>query len=127
MSVDLKGNVIRVICDYLSNKGFSDFHSQLDEMKDPVKIVQDTSGKIFTPDLTARNKDGKYFFETELEVPVNKDQFVEKCKVFETAALKNNGKLYLIVPIKNFDSILQIVNNNKLENIGIIKIDIGNN
>jgi hypothetical protein len=119
--------VIRVICDYLSDKGFSDFHSHLDEMKDPVKVVQDSSGKIFTPDLTARNKVGKYYFETELGVPENKEHFVEKCRVFETAALKNNGKLYLIVPIENFDSILQIVNNNKLENIGIIKIDIGNN
>jgi hypothetical protein len=127
MNVDLKGNVIRVICDYLAEKGFDDFHSHLDEMKDPAKIVQDSTGKIFTPDLTARNEDGKYIFETELDIPENKEHFIQKCRIFEAAALKNNGKLYLIVPIENFDSILQMVNLNKLENIGIIKIDIGNN
>ncbi|MDZ7743946.1 MAG: hypothetical protein U5Q03_19990 [Bacteroidota bacterium] len=49
---------------------------------------------------------------------------MEKCRVLSEAAEKLNGKLNLVVPVETYDKILQVLNANKLENIGLLQINM---
>lgn len=117
----IKQSILEALIDYLNKKGYKEFRSGLKGMSEPV-IIKSTGGKKFTPDLVALHNDSKYFFEIEIADDIDEDKLIEKCHAFAKAAKENEGKFNLVVPLENYDKVLQIINNNKLENVGIVQI-----
>ncbi len=119
----LKERIIQALRDYLKDKDYDEFRSVLKGMDDPHKIMSNETKKSYTPDLVAIRKGSKYLFEIEIADDPNENELVEKCRVLSTEAEKMEGKLNLVVPVENYGKVLQILNNNKLENIGILQIN----
>jgi hypothetical protein len=111
----------------LKKKGFHDFRADLDNMEQPKKIVEKKTGEIYQPDMTASHKESSYIFEVEMgeSLEKEKDKFIRKCDVFQQQAATKKGKLYLIVPIEQFENVLTTINKNNLENVGILQINTG--
>lgn len=127
MEPRLKKGILKAVLDYLEKKGFTGFRADLDTMDKPKKIVEKQSGEVYQPDLTAEHKDSSYIFEIEMgeDLEKKKDKFIRKCNVLQQHAASKKGKLYLIVPIQQFEQVLAEVNKNNLENIGILQINAG--
>jgi Holliday junction resolvase len=117
----IKQSILEALIDYLNKKGYKEFRSGLKGMDKPVK-VKSSDGKTYSPDLVAIHKDSKYFFEIEIADEIDKEKFIEKCNTFARVAKEFDGKFNLVVPLENYDKVLQIINNNKLENIEIVQI-----
>lgn len=127
MDPKLKKGILNAVTEYLAKKGFTGFRSGLDSMEPPKKIVEKRTGKIYQPDMTADHKDSSYIFEIEMGESVEKsnEHFIKKCDVFQQQAASKKGKLYLIVPIEQFEKVLTVINKNNLENVGILQINTG--
>lgn len=127
MDPRMKKGILDAVINYLKKKGFQDFRTDSDETEKPKKIVEKHSGEIYQPDMTASHKDSSYIFEVEMgeSIEKEKDKFIRKCDVFQQHAATKKGKLYLIVPIEQFENVLTTINKNNLENIGILQINTG--
>lgn len=120
----IKEGILEALRDYLKGKGYKKFKSGLQDMDDPAKVVSEESNKTYTPDMVANHQDAKFMFEIEISDSPDEQELVEKCRVLSEAAQKTNGKLNLVVPVENYDKVLQILNANKLENIGVLQINM---
>ncbi len=118
-----KESLLKTIYKYLKDRGYEDVKADMLDTENPIMIVEKISGDQFKPDITATHNENAYIFELEMgnSFDNNKDSFIKKCNVFQQYASEHNGKLYLIVPIEHFDKIMTEVNENFLENIGIIQ------
>jgi hypothetical protein len=127
MDNKLKKSVLQEVYNYLKEKGYKDFKAKLLSIENPKKIVEKQSGNTYEPDMTASLDNSSYLFEVEMgeNMKIDKEKFIKKCKAFQNYAETKNGKLYLIVPIEQFDKIMAEVNKNNLENIGILQLQIG--
>jgi hypothetical protein len=127
MDPKLKRGILEAVTNYLKKKGFHDFRADLDNMEQPKKIVEKKTGEIYQPDMTASHKESSYIFEVEMgeSLEKEKDKFIRKCDVFQQQAATKKGKLYLIVPIEQFENVLTTINKNNLENVGILQINTG--
>jgi hypothetical protein len=127
MDKKLKTGILHAVSEYLTKKGFTDFRADMDTMTQPKKIVEKKSGEIYQPDMTASHEKSSYIFEIEMgdSIETNKDRFLQKCFVLQQHAASKNGKLYLIVPVQQFETVLTEINKNNLENIGILQINGG--
>jgi hypothetical protein len=110
---------------YLEEKGYSHFKAYLKGLDNPKKIVEDITGEVFNPDLTAHYKGSLHVYKIETgdNIETNKDKFIRKCKSLQQYANEKKGQLHLIVPILQFDKVLTEINKNNLENVGILQID----
>ena len=124
MNEKLRKGILQSVSNYLDKKGFNNFRSGLENMDNTKKIVEKQSGEIYQPDMTANYKESLYVFEIETgeSIESNKEKFIRKCDILQQHAASKKGKLYLIVPVQKFDSVLSELNKNNLENIGILKI-----
>jgi hypothetical protein len=127
MDKKIKTSILQAVSEYLVKKGFTDFRADMDTMAQTKKIVEKKSGKIYQPDMTASHEESSYIFEIEMgdNIKSNKDKFIQKCFVLQQHAASKSGKLYLIVPIQQFEAVLTEINKNNLENIGILQINGG--
>jgi hypothetical protein len=127
MDLRLRRGILESVSNYLKNKGFSDFRADLEDFDQPKKIVEKRSGEIYQPDMTAFFGKECYYFEIEMgeEIDSSRDDFVRKCSILQQHAASKDGKLYLIVPEDNFEKVLQVINRNNLENVGILQIRTG--
>ncbi|HSG68409.1 MAG TPA: hypothetical protein VK994_06870 [Bacteroidales bacterium] len=124
MTIEHKKDILRSVREYLTNEGFEEIMTDLDDSKKPKKIVEEQTGNIYQPDLVALDDGSSHIFQ--IVHPDNligkSDRFIRECSIFERHAAAKNGKLYLIVPIQYFEKTIGLINNNNLENIGILQI-----
>jgi uncharacterized protein (UPF0297 family) len=117
-----KESLLKTVYKYLKDRGYENVKADLLDTETPRMIVENISGDQFKPDITATHNENSYIFELEMgnSFDNNKENFIKKCNVFQQYASEHNGKLYLIVPIEYFDTIMTEVNKHYLENIGIL-------
>jgi len=120
----IKQRILEALRDYLKSKGYKKFKSKLSSTDKPDEIVSDETKKTYSPDLVAQHSNGKFLFEIEIADDPDEESLVEKCRVLSEAAEKMNGKLNLVVPVENYGKVIQILNTNKLENIGVLQINV---
>jgi hypothetical protein len=125
MKLETKKEILRAVSDYLDKEGFDHIRAQLDNMEKPKNIAGNISGNIFRPDMVACHRDASYVFEIETGEGIEKeyDRFINKCRLFQEYASSKKGKLYLIVPIQQFDKVLAVLNRNEFDRTGIIQIN----
>jgi len=122
MNYEITKSLLKKVYKYLKDRGYENVKTDLLNTENPKKVVDKISGDQFKPDITATHNENAYIFQLEMgnSIDNNKEKFIKKCSAFQQYASEHNGKLYLIVPIEHFDKIMTEVNNNFLENIGII-------
>lgn len=125
MDMEQKKSVLVAVRKYLEEKGYNHFKAYLKGLDDPKKIVEDITGEVFKPDLTAHYKGTLHVYKIETgdNIETNKEKFIRKCKSLQQYANEKKGQLHLIVPILQFDKVLTEINKNNLENVGILQID----
>lgn len=93
--------VAKVIKDIIEPKGYDSFKANLDPYEKPAQLVQNGTGDVFTPDITAiRNKQKSYFEIAQKNEDINRT--VSKWKLLSALADMKGGKFYLISPRGHF-------------------------
>ncbi|NQT78049.1 MAG: hypothetical protein HQ565_10065 [Bacteroidetes bacterium] len=108
---------------YLKQRDFENFQVDLPNLERPKKIVEERTNKIYQPDMTATHNGSLCIFELiSYEIPKEeKDSCLKKWRVLSRYAASKEGKLYLIVPVEQFEQINSLINTHNLENIGILQ------
>jgi len=125
MDMEQKKSILVAVRKYLEENGYNHFKAYLKGLDNPGNVVENQTGEVYTPDLTARHKGTFHIYKIETgdNIETNKDKFIQKCKSLQQYAHSKKGQLHLIVPILQFDKVLTEINKNNLENVGIMQID----
>jgi hypothetical protein len=123
--MEQKKSVLVAVRKYLEEKGYNHIKAYLKGLDGPRKIVEDNTGEVFKPDLTAQYKGTFHVYKIESgdDIETNLDKFIRKCRSLQQYAISKKGQLHLIVPILQFDKVLTEINKHNLENVGILQID----
>lgn len=85
--------------DLLKSRGFENIRADVDNFERPARLIQKGKDKNeFTPDLTAKQQDGKFYFEIVRKAKRDKRKLVDKWTLLSTLAQQRNGNLFLLVP-----------------------------
>lgn len=109
--------VLSVVHD-LEARGFQAIAAHLDNESypDTDRYAKLTGERWFHPDVQARSQDNRLFvYEVETEESLDAPETREKIEVLTNAAVKANGKFYLVVPQPLFDSAQRLLRDMNLE------------
>lgn len=99
----------------LKDKGFENIRVDLDDYEKPSKLQKKGSPKAYIPDLTAKQDDGKCYFEIVRKSENNEGEQIEKWSLLSTLAKHRNGKFFLLVPHGKLNYTRQILEKNDIE------------
>ena len=102
-------------------KGFDSFKANLAAYEKPAQLVQNGTGDIFTPDITAMKNDHKSYFEVAQKTE-NVQRTVSKWKLLNALAKRRGGKFYLVSPRGHFKFVDDIVKKYHLQ-LNIIRLN----
>ena len=83
--------------DYVENLGFENIRARYEGYDAPASLIMQSTGKSFTPDITATKNGGKYYFEIADRGDVQKE-VVGKWKLMATLASMKGGDFRIFVP-----------------------------
>lgn len=78
-------------------RGFNDIRTELNGYDDPNGFSQKEKKNEYIPDITASNKQGKFYFEIAQKTE-NVNKLVSKWKLLSTIAEMKNGSFSIMVP-----------------------------
>lgn len=111
----------QVIEKIIEPKGYDSFKANLEPYERPAPLVQNGTGDVFTPDITAvRNNQKSYFEIAQKGEDINR--IVSKWKLMSTLANMKGGKFYLVSPRGHFKFTEDLVSKYHLEP-NIIKLN----
>ncbi|MFW5700913.1 MAG: hypothetical protein ACOCWM_04410 [Cyclobacteriaceae bacterium] len=84
--------------DIIINKGFKNIRADYKDYEKPAKLKLKGSDQEVIPDFTAKEEDGKYYFEIVRKAKRDKKAVVHKWTLLSTLANLRNGKFILLVP-----------------------------
>jgi len=91
--------IIKTVAEHLEKKGFEQIKADAETFDTPAKMSKQGSEISFTPNLTARKKDGsKYYFEVVSKEQEDQEMLLSKWSMLSAFAELREGKFYLIVP-----------------------------
>lgn len=82
---------------YVEARGFQHIRTKLDGYESPNSFAQKKADNEYTPDITAENKRGKFYFEIAQKTD-NVNRLVSKWKLLSTLAEMKNGSFSILVP-----------------------------
>ena|SRR5210317_72950 len=123
MSKNRKENLLLGVYKYLKSKDFENFLSVVEELKTPEKVVEEQTGDVYIPDLTATHNGALCLFDllTEKLSEGKQDMFIQRWDVLNKHAQSIDGKYYIIISVDQFDQLMTLINKHNLENIGILQ------
>jgi hypothetical protein len=102
---------------YLENKGYSkivDYRNQTNTPKTAVNHL---------PDISAERKNVQYKFRFE-DGSSTEHELIQMCKQLVIGGDSSNAQLKLLVPVTNYDTIIQMLNKHQMENVGVIRLSV---
>jgi hypothetical protein len=90
--------MITTALDTIKNKGFTNIRADHENYEKPAKLKLKGSDHEIVPDFTAKENDGKYYFEIVRKAKRDKQAVVHKWTLLSTMANLRNGKFILLVP-----------------------------
>ncbi|MGK7395419.1 MAG: hypothetical protein ACNS62_12660 [Candidatus Cyclobacteriaceae bacterium M3_2C_046] len=105
----------------LKTKGFENIRANHENLEKPAKLVNRGSDQEFIPDLTAKIRDGKCYFEIVRKAKRDKKSLIDKWTLLSALASHRNGTFFLLVPHGKLAYTNKILQENKIE-AEIIKI-----
>jgi hypothetical protein len=109
--------MVRTIVGDLQERGFRAIAAQLEgeDLPEPDRYFQISTQHWYTPDVQARNGDQLFIYEVETEESLGSQEAREKIEVLNNAAVKANGKFFLVVPEELRDSAQRMLREMTLE------------
>jgi hypothetical protein len=101
--------------------GFEEIKSVSSDYESPFQFKMKDSDIEFTPDITARNRRGKHYFEIAQKTD-DVNQIVSKWKLLSTMADLKNGQLNILVPFGQNKFTEQLVLEHDIK-ANLIKLD----
>ena len=83
--------------EYVENLGFENIRARYEGYDEPASLRMQSTGKTFTPDITAQKNGGKYYFEIADRGESSSD-IVGKWKLMATLAEMKGGDFRIFVP-----------------------------
>ncbi|MBR9832767.1 hypothetical protein [Acidiluteibacter ferrifornacis] len=105
----------------VKRKGFDDIRSVSKDYDSPVPFKKKDSEIQFTPDITAKNRRGKHYFEIAQKTD-DVNQIVSKWKLLSTMADLKNGQLNILIPFGQNKFTEQLVHEHDIK-ANLIKMD----
>jgi hypothetical protein len=113
--------IAQVVEELIQPRGYDSFKANVEPYDKPSPLVQNGSGDVFTPDITAvRNEQQSYFEIAQKNDDVSRT--VSKWKLLSLLAEMKGGKFYLISPRGHYRFTEQLVTQHNL-NPQIIKLN----
>lgn len=82
---------------YVEARGFQEVKTKLDGYDSPNSFAQKKEDNEYTPDITAENNRGKFYFEIAQKTN-DVNRLVSKWKLLSTLAEMKNGNFSILVP-----------------------------
>jgi hypothetical protein len=111
----------QVLKNIVEPKGYDTVKANMDEYEKPAQLVQNSTGDVFVPDITAVRNDQKSYFEIA-QKNENVNRTVSKWKLLSALAEMKGGKFYLISPRGHFRFTEELVKKYHLQS-QIIKLN----
>lgn len=99
---------------YVENRGFKNIKTKLDGYESPNSFAQKKEDNEYTPDITAENARGKFYFEIAQKTE-KVNSLVSKWKLLATLAEMKNGGFSILVPYGLNKFTEDLVNNYKID------------
>ncbi len=96
-SVDKYEPLLKKAIKYVEARGFKEVKTKLDGYESPNSFAQKKEDNEYTPDITAENNKGKFYFEIAQKTD-NVNRLVSKWKLLSTLAQMKNGSFSILVP-----------------------------
>ncbi len=119
--------MVRTIVGDLQERGFRAIaaHLEGEEFPEPDRYFQISTQHWYTPDVQARSGDQLFIYEIETEESLESEETREKIEVLNNAAVKANGRFFLVVPEELRDSAQRLLREMTLEWGEVIGISNG--
>lgn len=118
-----KEKLIKLIHNYLDDRGYDNVRSYVKGSAPPPGFRLQADSALLKPDLSAEIRGKKLVYEYLEELP-QQTKLVEKCRNYLQASGPEGYKLRLIVPQKHYDKVLQWINANRLEQVGLVRVNV---
>lgn len=102
---------------YLVNKGYSKIVDYRDHTN------QQETSVIHLPDISAERKNVQYKFRFE-DGSSTEHELIQMCKQLVIGGDSSRAQLKLLVPVTNYDTIIQLLNKHQMENVGVIRLSV---
>jgi hypothetical protein len=90
-----KETIIQAVVDYIKSEELEDIRARIVGYSDPAKIVWNTSGKGYVPDITAAGDGNMFIFEVQHPDSDLSPQ-IDKWRLFTTFSRKTKGNFYIV-------------------------------
>ena len=107
--------------DTIKNKGFKNIRADHENYEKPAKLKLKGSDHEVVPDFTAKEENGKFYFEIVRKAKRDKKQVIDRWTLLSTLAGMRNGTFFLMVPHGKLTYTRKILEENQIE-AEIIKI-----
>lgn len=108
--------------EHISSRGFNTIKADLEGYEHPTHYKAQNNKQLnFSPDITAMNERGKYYFEIAKKTESTRE-LVSKWKLLETMAEMKNGQLNILVPYGQNRFAQELIAQHNI-NANLIKLD----
>ncbi len=114
-------SILSYAANILKSRGFEEIHADVEEFDPPSRLLKKGSDTEFTPDLTAKQNEGKCYFEIVRTAKRDKSRLIDKWSLLSAVAKHKNGHFFLLVPDGKMNYAQKILKDENIE-AGIIKI-----
>lgn len=123
MSSEAKKSPVESVVQWLETRGFQKIRAvSLEGYEDPSTFTRQRDEASFTPMLTARKNERKYYFEiAEKSVKKSKERVIQKWALLAELAELRNGEFQVFAPYGMFSFTRRILKNHGIE-AEIVKI-----
>lgn len=113
-TLDQSETLLKKAIKYVENRGFKNIKTKLDGYDSPKSFAQKKENNEYTPDITAENARGKFYFEIAQKTE-KVNSLVSKWKLLATLAEMKNGSFSILVPYGLNKFTEDLVNNYKID------------
>lgn len=107
---------------YVTVRGFKEIKSTTDGYEQPFHYTMQDKSVTFTPDITAKNKDKKHFFEIAQRTD-DPSYLASKWKLLATLADMKKGKFTILVPYGQHKFTEQLVLQHEID-AELVKLEV---
>lgn len=125
---DMHREMVRTLVEDLQKRGFQAIAAQEEEnFPEPDNYLQMSTQNWYRPDVQARSSDDNrlFIYEVETEESLDDPQTRGKIEALAHAALKANGRFYLVVPEVLRDGAQRVLRDMHVERGEVIGISEG--
>ena len=113
-TLDQSETLLKKAIKYVENRGFKNIKTKLDGYESPNSFAQKKEDNEYTPDITAENARGKFYFEIAQKTD-KVNSLVSKWKLLATLVEMKNGGFSILVPYGLNKFTEDLVNNYKID------------